>query len=240
MAEALRLGLDVRPPHVNFSAAAFSLVDGSVLYMGLGQVRDLRRSAVEALLAARAQRPIAGLRDLVARVPLRVKEVDHLIRCGALDGLAASRAALLDEAGEIGQHGSGQLAFAFARPRVPAETTRQRWDWEAELLGLPVSAFADPLALVCAQLPAHVPLAELPTTGGRPVLTAGVRLPGWTGGPGFFLGDGQTFVIARGDKAAKAPAPWLPLRVQGRWASDGWGSSWLQIDRIEATNDTNR
>lgn len=240
MAEALRLGLDVRPPHVNFSAAAFTLVERRVLYMGLGQVRDLRRSAVEALLDARAQRPFEGLRDLVARVPLRAKEIDHLVRGGALDGLAVSRAALLDEAGEIGQHGSGQLAFAFARPRVPAETLRQRWDWEAGLLDLPVSAFADPLALVRDQLPAHVPLTELPTTGGRPVLTAGVRLPGWTGGPGFFLGDGQTFVIARGDKTAKAPAPWQPLLVQGRWASDGWGSSWLQIDRIEADNDSDQ
>ena len=139
----------------------------------------------------------------------------------------------------VGRHSAGQLAFAFERPRVPAETLRQRWDWEAELLGLPVSAFADPLALVRDRLPPHVPLTGLPTTGGRPVLTAGVRLPGWTGGPGFFLGDGQTFVIARGDKTAKAPPPWEPLLVQGRWVGDGWGSFWLQIDRIEADNDIN-
>lgn len=232
MAEAVRLGLDVRPPHVNFSAAAFRLVERRVLYMGLGQVRDLRRSAVAEILAARAQRPFEGLRDLVARVTLRTKEVDHLVRCGALDGLATSRAALLHEAEEIGRHGAGQLAFAFERPNVPAETPRQRWDWEDELLGLPVSAFADPLALVRGRLPAHVPLAELAVTGGRPSLTAGVRLPGWTGGPGFFLGDGQTFVIARGDQAAKAPPPWQPLLVQGRWASDGWDSIWLQIEGV--------
>ncbi len=237
MAEAVRLGLAVRPPHVNDSAAAFSLVERRVLTMGLGQVRDLRRSAVDELLDQRTRQPFTGLRDLVQRVSLRTKEIDHLIRSGALDGLAPSRAALLDEAREIGRHSAGQLSFTFERPRVPAETLRQRWDWEAELLGLPVSAFADPLALVRDRLPPHVPLAGLPTTGGRPVLTAGVRLPGWTGGPGFFLGDGQTFVIVRGDKAAKAPPPWEPLLVQGRWVGDGWGSFWLQIDRIEADND---
>ncbi len=240
MAEAVRLGLDVRPPHVNFSAAAFSLIERQVLTMGLGQVRDLRRSAVDELLDQRTQQPFTGLRDLVQRVSLRSKEIDHLIRCGALDGLAPSRAALLDEAREIGRYSAGQLSFAFERPRVPPETLRQRWDWEDGLLGLPVSAFADPLALVRDRLPPHVPLAGLPTTGGRPVLTAGVRLPGWTGGPGFFLGDGQTFVIARGDKTAKAPPPWQPLLVRGRWVGDGWGSFWLQIDRIEADNDLSK
>ncbi len=229
MAEAVRLGLDVRPPHVNHSAAAFNLVDGRILYMGLGQVRDLRRAAVDELLDERARRPFAGLRDLAQRVALRPKEIDHLIRCGALDGLAASRAALLDEAAEIGRHSAGQLAFVFERPTVPSETLRQRWDWEEELLGLPVSAFADPLALVQARLPDHVTLNELPASAGRPVLTAGVRLPGWTGGPGFFLGDGQTFVIARGDKTAKTPPPWRPLLVRGRWVDDGWGSFWFQV-----------
>ena len=108
-----------------------------------------------------AQAPFSGLRDLLTRVALRPKEIDHLIRGGALDSLAESRAALLAEVREMGHDPGGQMAFDFGWPNVPAETLRQRWDWEAELLGLPVSAFADPLALTRHNLPAHVSLPEL-------------------------------------------------------------------------------
>jgi hypothetical protein len=201
--------------------------------MGLGQVRDLRHAAITCILAERDRAAFTGTRDLLRRVDLRPKEIDHLIRCGALDGLAASRAALLAEAGQIGRASAEQMTFDFAAPDVPSETLRQRWDWEIELLGLPVSALADPLALVREGLPSHLPLAELPASRGRPVTVAGVRLPGWTGGHGFFLSDGATFSIAKADRAAKHPAPWQPLLIQGRWIGDGWGSCWLQADQID-------
>ena len=92
MAEAARLGIAVRPPHVNFSDRAFSLTyehapdsEQPVLWMGLGQVRDLRAASIAAICAERAAAPFAGVGDLLARVPLTPKEIDHLIRCGALD-----------------------------------------------------------------------------------------------------------------------------------------------------------
>ena len=257
MAEAVRLGFAVRPPHVNFSGAAFALTaddrprsinDGawktggqrssiverqsSSLFMGLGQVRDLRRAAITGILQERERTAFTSVRDLVRRVDLRPKEIDHLIRCGALDELAECRAALLAEAGQINRSSAEQMTFDFAAAEVAPETLRQRWDWEAELLGLPVSAFADPLALVRERLPVHTPLAALADSRGRPTAAVGVRLPGWTGGPGFFMGDGETFVIVRGDKTAKHPPPWQPLLVQGRWIGDGWGSFWLQADQI--------
>jgi len=120
VAEARRLGIAVRPPHVNQSGRKFAL-DGergvgsgerratrvagtpplpaphSTLWMGLGQVRDLRQAAVRAIIAARRERPFTGLRDLLSRVALQDKEAQHLVQCGALDGLGASRAALLTE-----------------------------------------------------------------------------------------------------------------------------------------------
>ena len=211
-----------------------SLVGGpsSTLFMGLGQVRDLRHAAIAGILQERERAAFTGVRDLLRRVDLRPKEIDHLIRCGALDGLAESRAALLAEAGQISRGSAEQMTFDFAAARRSPETLRQRWDWEAELLGLPVSAFADPLALVRERLPAHTPLAALADSRGRPTAAAGVRLPGWTGGPGFFMGDGETFVIVRADKTAKHPPPWQPLLVQGRWVGDGWGSFWLHADQI--------
>ena len=252
IAEAVRLGFAVRPPHVNFGEERFTLrspergawsVERSSLdaprstlhatiFMGLGQVRDLRHTAITGILQERERAAFTGVRDLLRRVDVRPKEIDHLIRCGALDGLAESRVALLAEAGQISRGSAEQMTFDFAAADVPPETLRQRWDWEVELLGLPVSAFADPLALVREHLPVHTPLAALAESRGRPTTAAGVRLPGWTGSPGFFLSDGKSFVIVRADKTAKHPPPWQPLLVQGRWVGDGWGSFWLHADQI--------
>jgi hypothetical protein len=102
------------------------------------------------------------------------------------------------------------------------------------LLGQPVSVH--PLELVAGSLPRdRVPLRRLPELQGRPVTVAGVRLPGWTGGQGFYLGDDQTFVVVRGDAASKAPPPWQPLLVRGRWLADEWESTWLQAEEIKTT-----
>lgn len=251
-AEAIRLGIALRPPHVNFSGEAFTLLrasDGELgvegpgqglegrsaaLFMGLGQVRDLRRSAAAAIVAGRERGPFTDLRDLLARADLQPKEVNHLIRCGALDGLGASRAALLAEAELLGRRGrAAQLAFDFARPEVAAETAAHRLAWEQELLGWPVSV--NPLALAADRLPAErTPLSRLAELPSRDVLAAGYRLPGRTGGPGFFLGDGTTFVVARFSGGGKTPPPWRPLLVRGRWATDEWGGSWLQVAQIFA------
>jgi DNA-directed DNA polymerase III PolC len=229
IAEARRLGLEVRPPHVNHSRAAFTLSAGDILWMGLGQVRDLRRSAIKAIIAAR-QQPFADLRDLLARVELQPKEVTHLIQCGALDGLGNNRAALLAELVGFGQTGRAlQLALPFDRPAVSPETPAQRLAWERFVLGLPVSV--QPLEAVSDQLPQSVPLTRLPKLAGQPVTVAGYCLPGWTGGSGFYLSDGQTFVLAQGAESFKPP-PWQPALVQGRWLNDAFGTTWLQVARV--------
>ncbi len=237
MAEAVRLGLAVRPPHVNHSGAHFTLSwegERGVLWMGLGQVRDLRQASVRAIGSERRRQPFAGVHDLAARVPLQHKEMAHLIQCGALDGLGASRAALLAEAAEAERAGSAlQMAFDFGRREVDPEPPAQRLAWEQQLLGQPVSIH--PLELLADRLPEHLPLHRLPEWAGRRVTVVGIRLPGWTGGQGFFLGDGDTFITVKGDRAAKAPPPWQPLLVHAQWLADEWGTSWLkaeQIDRI--------
>jgi len=235
MAEAARLGLDVRPPHVNHSGQRFTLGwegEQGVLWMGLGQVRDLRRASVRAIVAERARQPFTGLRDLLQRVPLQDKEVTHLVQCGALDGLGKSRAALLAETGEIRQAGSAlQMTLGFAGPEVEAEPSAQRLAWERHLLGQPVSVH--PLEVVADRLPPHLPLCCLPGQPGQRVTVAGMRLPGRTGGQGFFLSDGDTFVTARGEAALRAPSAWQPLVARGRWRSDEWGTSWFQVEEME-------
>jgi len=110
-------------------------------------------------------------------------------------------------------------------------------------LGLPVSVH--PLDLLESLPPDLTPLSQLgsdqvPPNAGQPIDVIGVRLPGWTGGPGFFLGDRESFVIVRKGKERTrrpdAPESWKPLLVRGRWVQDQWGTGWLQADQIKATS----
>lgn len=182
-------------------------------------------------MAARRQRSFTSLRDLLARVELQPKEVAHLIQCGGLDGLGDSRAALLAEFSEMG-HGGGalQLALPLDQPAVRAETMAQRLAWERFILGLPVSV--TPLDIVAAIPSEALPLARLSGLTGQHIAVAGYRLPGWTGGAGFYLADGQTFVMARGHKSLKNPPVWQPVMARGHWQTDAFGTGWLQVDTL--------
>jgi DNA polymerase III alpha subunit len=235
MAEAIRLGIPIRPPHINYSNGSFTLAFTSdqtpLLYMGLNQVRDLRRRSVEQIVAARQARPFDTLQDLVKRVPLQPKELRHLVQCGALDDLGENRASLLAAAELVGRAGNiRQMSFEFAQAPVTPDSAAERFEWERRLLGQPVSVH--PLELG-GDLPDVTPLADLEQRRTGQLLTvAGTRLPGWTGGPGFFLGDGRHFVIAQSDEELQKPEPWLPLLLQGRWRVDEWGSGWLQVKEM--------
>ncbi len=87
--------------------------------------------------------------------------------------------------------------------------------------------------MVADRLPEHVLLMQLPALAGRPVTVAGVRLPGWTGGQGFYLGDGEMSVIAKGGKSLKSPSAWQPVVVRGRWVTDEFGTGWFQVEEMK-------
>ena len=232
IAEARRLGIAVRPPHVNHSGRKFTLQSSrATLWMGLGQVRDLRQAAVRAIMAARRERRFSSLRDLLSRVALQEKEAQHLVQCGALDGLGASRAALLTELKEVRRAGSvQQMAFQFPLEPVAPEGPAQRLAWEQRVLGWPVSV--TPLEALDGPSPASVALSDLPSQPGRPAVVAGYRLPGWTGGKGFYLSDGGSFVVAIEREGSSKPSPWQPILARGRWQRDHWGAEWLQVEEI--------
>lgn len=239
MAEARRLGAVVRGPHVNHSERRFSLSwepdsgQGTIptLWMGLGQVRDLREHSVRRIVRERQRRPFSDLRDLLARVPLRRKEVLHLIQCGALEGLGRARGAQLAEMEAVDWAGDArQLAFDFVTDSGESVSLRQCLQWEVEILGLPMSAH--PLALLDAEIGDCAPLSLLPEKRGQRVCTAAVRLPGWSGGKGYYVGDEKTFVLAR-EEGRQAPRPWQPLRLWGRWQEDEWGMGWFVVEERE-------
>ncbi|MCZ7666232.1 MAG: hypothetical protein M5U34_02805 [Chloroflexi bacterium] len=245
MAEARRLGIGTRAPHVNFSGRKFVLTrleirnwrlevdaqsaivnpQSAILWMGLGQIRDLRRKSVKEIVE---KRPFRSLPDLLDKVNLQAKEITHLIQCGALDGLGESRAAMLAAAAEILRAGNArQMSFGFGQETaVPPESPAQRFEWETHLLGLPMSLH--PLDLV-KQRPKTLPIRQLPDYVGKRVTLAGARLPGWTGGKGFFLDDGDSYIIVRGlDK--ERPAVWRAVVVNGRLRQDEWGTTWFQAE----------
>lgn len=231
MAEAQRLGIVVRPPHVNVSGRKFTLTyeeETAVLWMGLGQVRNLRRTTIRALVA---KRPFASVADLLRRVPMQAKEVDHLIRCGALDGLGESRAAMLAEAEHLARAGSArQMSFAFAlETAVLPETVADRLTWEKQLLGQPVSA--NPVALKSEQTADDVPLALVHRLRNVKTTVAGCRLPGWTGGRGVYVGDGHTFIEVRLPKNSPRLIPWEPVRFAGLWREDEWGGGFFEVTK---------
>jgi DNA polymerase-3 subunit alpha len=215
--------------HSQFALPATTVSATSpALYMGLHQVRDLRQTTVQSILAGR---PFADLSDLLTRVPLQEKEATHLIQCGALDGLGESRAALLAEADRLRRAGVQQIAFGFMDATAPPpEDGATRLAWEQHVLGLPVSVH--PLALATRAADATL-LAQLADSPGKAGRVAGVRLPGWTGGKGFFLHDGVDFAIAVPPKGAANPPVWQPFVAQGRWRRDEWGGGWVEIERVE-------
>lgn len=237
IAEAMRLGICIRPPHINRSGAKFTLSyegDGeqrrACLWTGLDQVRDLRRSAIRSIIQERDKESFKDLRDLVMRVSFQTKELLHLIQCGGLDGLGESRAEMLAEAQGIRAAGSErQMTFEFTSESTPPESAAQALAWETRILGQPISVH--PLDLI-ETVPDHLPLQELSMHEGKRVSVVGVRLPGWAGGGGFYFGDRDTFVLVQSDDSIRLPGAWKPMNIIGRWQTDGMDTFWLQVESV--------
>jgi len=224
---------------VNHSNAKFTLTwdagqgeEVPCLWMGLDGVRDLRQRSIHSIVEARKEEPFSDLRDLVARVDFQTKEIIHLIQCGGLDGMGQSRAAMLAQAEGIKRGGTEkQMAFSFTETPANPETAQQAMAWEMQVLGYPLSVH--PLDLV-HDLPEYVPLSNVKVFEGQQVSTAGVRLPGWTGGQGFFFGDQETYIIARLERGRAQPPPWQPQLLRGQWQSDGMGTFWFRVQKMIA------
>ena len=136
-----RRGVEVRPPDINRSDVAFTVVydddeprDASHghIRFGLSAVKGVGEKAIEAIIAARADGgPFASLYDFCERVPLNTVNratIEALIKCGAFDIVhgVERRAAMLEALDAAVQSGqsvaadreAGQLSFfdALAEP----------------------------------------------------------------------------------------------------------------------------
>lgn len=98
--DAQRHNIDVRSPHINFSDYKFG-VNKETIFFSLGAIKGVGKSAVEAILEARAELPdqkFESLEQFFSAVDLRrvnKKTVECLIKSGAFDEFGHNRAELL-------------------------------------------------------------------------------------------------------------------------------------------------
>jgi DNA polymerase III subunit alpha len=151
--ECASMHLAVQPPDVNESVYAFRVSGPRSIRYGMGAIKGVGASAVEAIIEERtANGPFESLPDLCRRIDLqRVNRrvFDALIRSGSLDRIGPNRATLtaeLDRAMHLGEQNSramsvGQvdlfgLSAASADKVVVDWTEAQRLAGERETLGL--------------------------------------------------------------------------------------------------------
>ncbi|HWP33731.1 MAG TPA: DNA polymerase III subunit alpha, partial [Solirubrobacterales bacterium] len=92
------MGIEVLPPDVNSSGHDF-VVSEKAIRFGLDAVKNVGHAAVEAILRARDERPIASIWDFCERVDSRAvnkRAIECLVKCGALDSTEASRKGMLE------------------------------------------------------------------------------------------------------------------------------------------------
>ncbi len=182
--EARELGIDVLAPDVNESGYKFTVVGDKRIRFGLGAIRNVGRSAIDSILAARRAAPIASLFDLCHRVDLRLcnkRVFEALIGAGALDGLGGHRSqyafavdtALQEAALQQEERASGQASLFGSSsangdsngesadqspqlPNVQAWGDTERLAREKEILGFYISGHPlEPFRTECELFATH-------------------------------------------------------------------------------------
>jgi DNA polymerase-3 subunit alpha len=170
--ECREMGIPILPPDVNHSDWSFT-PDGSSIRFGLGAVKNLGQSAVEAIGKARQEvGRFLSLHQFCEKVDLGAinrRMIESLIRAGAMDSLEGTRAqkfAAVEGAMEAGQRAwrdreSGQAglfgevmaaeAHSVPLPNVPDFTDKEKLGGEKEMLGFwvtghPLDRYADKVA----------------------------------------------------------------------------------------------
>ncbi|GMU60535.1 MAG: hypothetical protein AMXMBFR34_22980 [Myxococcaceae bacterium] len=162
IAEARDAGIEVLPPDINESLLAFGAVEGKIRF-GLGAIKGVGESAIEAILEARKNGVFKDLFDFCQRVDARrvnKKVLEALVKAGAFDfekrprrqlfetiDRAAERGASDQRDREVGQSnlfgmlepGSGGKASGQDYVKVEEWSEKERLSFEKESIGFYVS-----------------------------------------------------------------------------------------------------
>lgn len=174
LTEARRMGLAVRPPHINYSQRQFTvryIDDKPNLFMGLDQVHELTRNTQQRITR---ERPFHSLNDFLSKVDPRSQEVKYLIQVGALEGLGTIPSLLRQI--EKGGWQRGQIALFEMNDTTGGDwTLEEKVQAQEELLG--ASIVAHPLELMSAKISETGALTTVAAAGrvGQRVRVAGMR-----------------------------------------------------------------
>jgi error-prone DNA polymerase len=148
--DAQRRGVEVRPPHVNVSAARCTVEEGGVR-VGLGYIRGIGQAEAEALAA---DQPYGSVADLAHRATAGTDALEALVAAGACDGWGPRRELLwrlgVTSRGETAAGGARQLALPL-EPTAEIPKLRPQTDWEhmlADYRHTGISVGLHPLALL--------------------------------------------------------------------------------------------
>ena len=159
--ECQRMGIEVLPPDVNESFAEFGVVkESGAIRFGLMAVKNVGKGPIEAILKARDEGgKFVSIEDFARRVhtsEVNKKMLEALIKCGAMDAFG-DRGTLLSNLERIllfssksqGNAANGQIDLFGGQglempplklePEIVKLTTREKLNWEKELLGIYLS-----------------------------------------------------------------------------------------------------
>jgi DNA polymerase-3 subunit alpha len=148
--EAKRLGIEIVPPSVNRSEKEFK-VEGNKIHYALAALKGVGAQAVEAIVAARGEKPFADLTDFASRInprALNKRVLESLAAAGAFDALERDRArafagvdamlAASQRAHDGAERGQSELfgghttretlAIPPVEPWLPAERLQREYD----------------------------------------------------------------------------------------------------------------
>ena len=156
--EAKKMKIEVLPPDINKSAASFTPDRGNIRF-GLTAIKNVGKNIVQAIIDERERGgPFESFVSFIKRVlhkDLNKKSLESLAKCGALDSLGIERKAIIDNIDQIikfvsalkkNQNNSQGGLFGDVVSKnalnlkcdAPA-TSKERLNWEKELLGLYIS-----------------------------------------------------------------------------------------------------
>jgi DNA polymerase-3 subunit alpha len=156
------MGIRVLPPAINQSGADFRVerqADGTLaIRYALAAIKKIGYSAMESVVATRAQKPFADISDFAARIdPRQVSkmQLENLARAGAFDALDRNRARLFAGAETIlrraqaraEEASSGQIGLfggiepeRLRLPDLPDWPDMEKLGYEAEAVGFHLTA----------------------------------------------------------------------------------------------------
>ncbi|MFI9485986.1 PHP domain-containing protein [Promicromonospora sp. NPDC052451] len=171
--------------------------------MGLESIRGIGKDKAEEIVAARAERPFASLRDLVRRVELSTAQLEALATAGALEALGVDRRAGLWAAGALGQEGPTTLpgvSVGVDAPTLPGMSEVELAQADAWATGVTPDSYPTQHVRPGLEAAGVLTVAQaLATESGRRVAVGGVvthrQRPGTAGGVTFLSLEDETGLL---------------------------------------------